>query len=606
MPKALSIILLILCFGVSKIAAKPTDSLRVEQRNGMKYIVHRVIKTENLSILAAKYHVSPADIQSNNPLIVTEVKAGQIVLIPLNIDKYGDIEPAKISPAAGGVLPIASALPPPSKNNISEIEQTEINKAPEQIKLPDDLKERDKQSGKVLRKEIINTDSFVVFQVGMEGSVPEVAKKFNVTDDAIKLYNNLTSIVLVKDQVIRILISKKAASEATLLGQQTVEPKQTKEVTEQRPIEKKPEEKAPIAENNLVGGEYPYTYTKYNNQKAIIYTTREGDDLRSIAAYFKTSADQIKRINKLGSNKLNPGKSLTIVPSKNFVEPILTDKQPIANNPQNSQPQQIKPTENNKQSVVANNNSTPKPTVADKKPEPKKKEASKNVTKKVDDNKEPKTELNALSDNPMIRVAMINSGMDNIDEDAKKADSWAINKLNENVVEVGSKKQSAGVGDRNTTHVVKKGETLLSIARLYGVRTTDIINWNGITNYRVREGQDLIINQKRFEEDFYTRNSIEGNIPADIQMVGNIEESGLGYFDNKAKFVGILHESLPIGKMIKITNRDNFLETHARVTGRLPKMSDEKIVIQIDSKTAEKLRVNNPTFKVKLNYAILD
>jgi LysM repeat protein len=600
MRKSLSVILLILCFGVIKITAKPTDSLRVELRNGIKYIVHRVVKTENLAILAAKYHVSPSDIQSNNPLIVTDVKAGQIVLIPLNIDKYGDIEPAKITPSAGGNLPIASALPPPKKSNIPVIAQQEVSKLQEEVKLPDDLKERDKQSGKVLRKEIINTDTFIVFQVGMEASVPEVAKKFNVTDDAIKLYNNLTSIVLVKDQVIRILVSKQAASEATVLGKQAVEPEITKEVTEQRAIEKKPEEKTTIAENNLVDESYPYpyTYTKYNNQKAILYTTRDGDDLRNIANYFKTSVDQIKRINKLSSNKLPGGKSLTIVPSKNFVEPIVGDKQPIPDNTQ--KPRQNISAENINQATVSNNKS------ASKINESKKNDEEKPVAKKAEESKAPVTELHALNENPLIRVAMINSDMDYIDEDAKKADSWAINKLNENVIEVESTNQSAGVGDKNTTHVVKKGETLLSIARLYGIRTTDIINWNGITNYRVREGQDLIINQKRYEEDFYSRNSIEVNIPSEIKMVESIEETGLAYFDNKAKFVGVLHESLPVGKMIKITNRDNFLETYARVAGKLPKIYDENVIIQLDRKTAEKLRVNNPTIKVKLNYAILN
>lgn len=618
MRNALILILFIFCLSGLKLAAKPTDSLRVELRNGIKYIVHRVVKTENLAALAAKYHVTSADIQSSNPLIVTDLKVGQVVLIPLNIDKYGDVAPAKITPANGGVLPIASALPPPQKSSTPVIQQQEVVNAPTQVKLPEDLREKDKLSGKVLRKEIVNADTFAVYQVGMEGSVTEVAKKFNVNDDAIKLYNNLTSIVLVKDQVIRILVSKQASSEATMLAQQPEkkqtqkeQPKQQQEITSQRVIEQQPviTNNEPASTNQLVDATYPYTYTTFNNQKAVQYTTKQGDDLRAIASYFKTSADQIKRINKLTSNKVAAGKTLTIVPSKNFVEPTKTENQQVSTKPADApvKPQPNAAVDNTKQPIA---NNTQKPAV---KPEPTQKNNTKKTDKNVGSTKkatketaEPVTELNALNENPMIRVAMINSNMDRIDEDAKKADSWAIEQLKKNTIEVGSTKQNDGVGNKSTTHVVKKGETLLSIARMYGVRTTDIINWNELTNYRVRDGQDLIINQKRYEEDFYSRNSMVTEVPSEIQMVGSIEESGLLYYDHKSKFVGILHESLPVGKMIKIINRDNFLETYARVSGRLPKMDDEKIIIQIDSKVAEKLRVNNPTNKVTLQYAILD
>lgn len=49
-------------------------------------------------------------------------------------------------------------------------------------------------------------------------------------------------------------------------------------------------------------------------------------------------------------------------------------------------------------------------------------------------------------------------------------------------------------GAKTTNHVVKKGETVFSIAKLYGVDIKDIQKWNNIgKNYGIKVGQKLII-----------------------------------------------------------------------------------------------------------------
>ena len=57
----------------------------------------------------------------------------------------------------------------------------------------------------------------------------------------------------------------------------------------------------------------------------------------------------------------------------------------------------------------------------------------------------------------------------------------------------GSKASSSGSGTTTKTHVVKKGETLSSIAKKYGCTVADIKKWNGLKSNTVKVGQKLTI-----------------------------------------------------------------------------------------------------------------
>ena len=72
--------------------ASPLDSLRLEQKNGKKYIVHRVVSKETVQSLASYYQVEELAIMEVNPLITEGVKKGMVVRIPLNTQKYGNAE----------------------------------------------------------------------------------------------------------------------------------------------------------------------------------------------------------------------------------------------------------------------------------------------------------------------------------------------------------------------------------------------------------------------------------------------------------------------------------------------------------------------------------
>lgn len=68
-------------------------------------------------------------------------------------------------------------------------------------------------------------------------------------------------------------------------------------------------------------------------------------------------------------------------------------------------------------------------------------------------------------------------------------------------VTLGGKTQPAGEGtykDVTVTHVVKKGETLASIAEQYGVTINQIKRWNKLKNSRISRGRSLKIQTREF------------------------------------------------------------------------------------------------------------
>lgn len=56
-----------------------------------------------------------------------------------------------------------------------------------------------------------------------------------------------------------------------------------------------------------------------------------------------------------------------------------------------------------------------------------------------------------------------------------------------------AKAERADAGEERVVHVVKKGETLWNIARVYNVRESQIRSWNGIKRNNIYAGQELTI-----------------------------------------------------------------------------------------------------------------
>ena len=74
-----------------------------------------------------------------------------------------------------------------------------------------------------------------------------------------------------------------------------------------------------------------------------------------------------------------------------------------------------------------------------------------------------------------------------------------------------SSKTAPSSGTTTKTHVVKKGETLSSIAKKYGCTTTDLKNWNGLKSNTVKVGQKLTIKSKSTGASKSTKPKPKGN-----------------------------------------------------------------------------------------------
>ena len=130
-------LLVIFLFSISTlVSARPLDSLRLELKQGKKFIVYRVLKGEKIEDIATKYETEESTLLSMNPLIQTEVKPGQIIKIPLNVDKYGDVTVPEVKPIEYLALPLASFLPPPSQKQLpSKQLMTTTEAVPAEVKM---------------------------------------------------------------------------------------------------------------------------------------------------------------------------------------------------------------------------------------------------------------------------------------------------------------------------------------------------------------------------------------------------------------------------------------------------------------------------------------
>ena len=100
-----------------------------------------------------------------------------------------------------------------------------------------------------------------------------------------------------------------------------------------------------------------------------------------------------------------------------------------------------------------------------------------------------------------------------------------------NYIKIDTSKTSVIVANVKSTHVVKKGETIITISRLYKCSVTDIRAWNGLKSNGLRPGQKLIIYPAgKIAADPKTQeNSSEKNITKPTEIKKTPATSGAKY-----------------------------------------------------------------------------
>ena len=189
-------------------------------------------------------------------------------------------------------------------------------------------------------------------------------------------------------------------------------------------------------------------------------------------------------------------------------------------------------------------------------------------------------------------------------------------------------------------HTVKQGETMYSISRQYQVKVTDLMEWNRLSSFEIKEGQELQIKGTGQETAVSTPvittpvtepaaanvnvSASQDNTPAaerdkssyfeyagreNILSLQYKEDLSSAYFKESRKNgvtawiadVGgypvesgyfALHKTLPIGTVIKVRNLMNDRMIFAKVIGRLPDTAaNEKLLLKLPDSARQSLRV---------------
>ena len=224
-----------------------------------------------------------------------------------------------------------------------------------------------------------------------------------------------------------------------------------------------------------------------------------------------------------------------------------------------------------------------------------------------------------------------------VKEEVKKEQPKVADRKTENpnetkeVVFVSTKSPTAttnATGD-GISHTVKPGESLFSLAKMYGSSIEELVQWNGLTSNNIKVGQTLQVGRAATTTAASTNTTASEDVAEEVKSeptvtvpaaepkqestapntsggFTNTKESGLaevipGTEANKKYLV--LHRNAPIGSVIRIKNEENDLTIFARVVGVLPETGDNsKVLIKLSKAAFEQLKGVNTRFPVEILY----
>ena len=534
----------------SSVQASPKDSLRLEKRDGGTYIIHRVVKNESLTALAKRYGVAEAELLSNNPMVTEKVYAGQLLKVPVNTARYGNVKAPEVKALTASRLPLAQTLPSPTKTNSDPAQATiaaaavpakkETEKPEEIVKTSDksnitgpnvidfDSNKTTFANGKQkLEPQPINKSiaTYKTYVVASPQSVQQVANTFSVDANDIIIANNLKNYKLKEGQKIKIPFYESASQTSTLLAAQTVAKPDPSPVKKQ---ESKPEpEPEPEPE--------PKPKPEPKPEPKLEPKPKPKPELKTISP-----AIQASQTSEKSNENIKVAKSSTSLQGDSI-------------------------TKARKVRIIA----------------------------KI-----------AMLDSAYVHPDGASYVVFNYKQTDYQYDAYTIRLAEENAIELEHTNQRQGYGGKDVVHVVKRGETLQSIARKYRISATDIINWNGLLTYRVREGQELVINSARADVSPYQRTvTSKAKIPENAYIYEDVVK-GLAFYEEEKELPGVYVNGVEKGKFIYILNRDNYRETFARVLGPMPTGMPTGTVIYLGNQAARELHLDAEATYVEMWFGV--
>lgn len=243
------VVLLISCiiFGSAKVNGGSFDSLRMETREGKKFVIHQIEQGETLYQLSRRYQTSVSEIINYNKDLTTDIKIGQELVIPyLTIETNPSPTVTDLNPSSKiHIVDIGESVYAISKKyniTIKELQQWnqlssfDINvgqelliQAPEALIVSSDTSEplltAPKQSEDRKEAAIGPTKDFHIVQ--MKETLFGISKRYNISIDELKRLNGLKGSSLDLGQ--RLIISdavevKKVAESVDTLKTQPAPP----------------------------------------------------------------------------------------------------------------------------------------------------------------------------------------------------------------------------------------------------------------------------------------------------------------------------------------------------------------------------------------------
>ncbi len=616
----------VIIFSIGSIIGQSTQIYETKIVGGKAYTVYPIKSGDTWQSIADEFSVSIDALYNANPKVKEDLKGTKKLFIPHSEKKQSIKVETNInidnSDTDSFVLPYTG--------------DTTVRKLGEPEKKVVKI-ERAKVYGEELRTEFRGANSLIVYKIGKNDNIKDVASHYYCSIAEILEINPNVNPQLEPGKIIKIPVRREqvvAFEEVTdLTNKNTVSTDSSEEAPKAEPTinqdiksvvntevntakndtilkeddnksqKNEPKEDTSIGEDNIVEENLgpnesrlgDYIVLKRSGKLFIKHTVISGEDLTRIARTNYSSNSRILAANGLNSSKVTTGQILLIPTTKETLKKL----------------------------TGLNYGQRTKNTTAKK--ASKNTEDKKSKTEKIEKiakvKKSPKVKTIKPAAETPVEVAatntfngfkwgdVINPSNDRLEDSARK--TIANNAKDFNIKEVHAN-ASEGETKETYTHTVLKGETMESIAKKYKVASSDIANWNNLYQERVRVGQDLIVNAKRAAKPYLAINSITPEQKVQIKQndksnkILSVQENGLCILTDNPIFTGILHKTAPVGTLLYVTNLDNFKKIYVRVTGTLSEKEEADVILRIDRETANHLLVNTPLTNVSITYGIVD
>lgn len=163
-------------------------------------------------------------------------------------------------------------------------------------------------------------------------------------------------------------------------------------------------------------------------------------------------------------------------------------------------------------------------------------------------------------------------------------------------------------------HIVKAGETLFSLSKVYSEGLNALRNWNDLKNDNLSVGQELIVSWIVPNSSPDTPNSAAtSKVSNDVTSFQHtffqyladpdnkqkaVKQNGIAtWFDDKStehaeKNMYVLHKTAPLHSVIKVTNPMNQKSVYLKVLERLPEAGEfDNVLLRMTSTAAKQLNI---------------